>query len=86
MMEITSQQELSLLFPKSNKTISKILENASPEQLKALSEAKDMKTVLSQLMNDTLDVNKSNKIILDILKNSDFFKEITDLGDVTYFN
>jgi len=56
--------------------MSKILEQASPEQLKTLSEAKDMKSVLSTLMSDTLDTNKSNKIILDILKNSNFFKEL----------
>jgi len=76
MIEITSQQQLSLLLPNSNKAISKILKNASPEQLETLSQAKDLKAVLSQLMNDTLDINKSNKIILDILKNSDFFKEL----------
>ncbi|PHR56004.1 MAG: hypothetical protein COA44_09045 [Arcobacter sp.] len=76
MIEISSAQQLALLFPKSNKAISKILESASPEQLKNLSEAKDLKAILSQLMNDTLDTSKSNKIILDILKNSEFFKEL----------
>lgn len=76
MIERTSQQQLSLLFPNSNKAISKILESASPEQLETLAKAKDLKAVLSQLMNDTLDINKSNKIILDVLKNSDFFKEL----------
>ncbi|HIC43292.1 MAG TPA: hypothetical protein EYO73_03075, partial [Sulfurimonas sp.] len=76
MTEISSLQQLALLFPKSNKTISKILDNATPEQLKTLSQAKDLKTILSQLMRDTLDTTKSNKIILNILKNSDFFKEL----------
>jgi len=76
MIEITSQQQLALLFPKSNKVMEKLLENATPEQLKTLSEAKDLKAVLSQLMSDTLDVSKSNKIILDILKNSNIFKEL----------
>ena len=76
MIEITSSVQLSLLFPHANKAMSKILEQASPEQLKTLSEAKDIKSILNTLMSDTLDTNKSNKIILDILKNSSFFKEL----------
>ena len=76
MIEISSAQQLALLFPKSNKAISKILKDATPEQLKMLSQAKDLKSVLAQLINDTLDTSKSNKIILDILKNSEFFKEL----------
>ena len=76
MIEISSAQQLALLFPKSNKAISKILEHASPEQLKELSQGKDLKAILSQLMSDTLDTHKSNKIILDVLKNSEFFKEL----------
>jgi len=75
-MDIKLQQQLALLFPKSNKALEKVLEKATPEQLKTLSEAKDLKAVLTQLMTDTLDPSKSNKIILDILKNSTFFKEL----------
>ena len=76
MMEITSQQQLALLFPDSNKAIRKILQHATPQQLETLSQAKDLKAVLQQLMSETLDTKKSNSIILDILKNSDFFKEL----------
>lgn len=76
MIDISSQQQLALLFPKSNKALEKILQSATPEQLKTLSEAKDIKAVLSQLMLDSLDASKSNKIILDILKNSEFFKDL----------
>ncbi len=76
MIELSAQQQLSLLFPKSNRAIIETLEKASPEQLQKLSEAKDLKSVITGLMNDSLDVSKSNKIILDILKNSAFFKEL----------
>ena len=76
MIELSAQQQLALLFPKSNKAIIETLEKASPQQLQTLSEAKDIKSVISQLMSDTLDVSKSNTIILDILKNSVFFKEL----------
>ncbi|MDF1880862.1 hypothetical protein JHD50_06000, partial [Sulfurimonas sp. MAG313] len=75
-MEITSSQKLALLFPKSNKVLSSILENASPQQLETLSQAKDLKAILTELTIQTLDTTKSNTILLDILKNSDFFKEL----------
>lgn len=76
MIELSAQQQLALLFPKSNKAIIETLEKASPQQLQTLTEAKDIKSVITGLMTDTLDVSKSNKIILDILKNSAFFKEL----------
>ena len=64
MIEITSSTQLSLLFPNANKAMSKVLEQASPEQLKTLSEAKDLKAVLSQLMSDTLDASKLIRLFL----------------------
>ena len=76
MIELSAQQQLALLFPKSNRAVSEVLEKASPQQLQTFTEAKDIKSLLSGLMNDTLDLSKSNKIILDILKNSTFFKEL----------
>jgi len=76
MVELSAQQQLALLFPKSNRAIIETLAKASPEQLEKLSQAKDIKSLINSLMRDTLDVSKSNTIILDILKNSAFFKEL----------
>jgi len=76
MIELSAQQKLALLFEKSNKAIAQTIQDASPQQLQKLNEAKDLPSVITELMNDTLDASKSNKIILDILKNSAFFKEL----------
>jgi len=76
MIASSTSKQLSLLFPNASKTMEKLLQHATPEQLETLSQAKDLKAVLTQLMNDTLDTSKSNKIILDILQNSTIFKEL----------
>lgn len=76
MIELNLQKQLALLFPTSNRAIMATLEQASPQQLQMLSESKDIKSVISDLMKDTLDTAKSNKIILDILKNSALFKDL----------
>ncbi len=76
MVELSTQKQLALLFPHSNKALMQTLQQATPEQLATLSEAKDLSSLLKGLITDTLDVRKSNTIILEILKNSEFFKEM----------
>ncbi len=76
MIELNLQKQLALLFPTSNRAIMATLEQASPQQLQVLSESKDIKSVITDLMKGTLDTAKSNKIILDILKNSVLFKDL----------
>jgi HPt (histidine-containing phosphotransfer) domain-containing protein len=76
MIELSTQKQLALLFPHSSKALLQSLQQATPEQLATLSEAKDLSTLLKGLITDTLDVKKSNTIILEILKNSEFFKEM----------
>ena len=76
MVELSTQKQLALLFPHSNKALLQSLQQATPEQLATLSEAKDLSSLLKGLITDTLDVKKSNTIILEILKNSEFFKEM----------
>ncbi len=76
------------MLPSSNKALAAVLKDATPEQLAILSQPKDIKSVLSDLLNDTLGSSRSNSVILDMLKSSPLFKNLgnftSDLKQLLY--
>ena len=84
MINIQADKTLSLLTPNTNKALAKLMQNATPQELKQLSQNSDIKTVLNSLFDKTLSGEKSDKLLLEILKNSNTFKDMgsfsKDLG------
>lgn len=76
MISIQADKRLALLLPNTNKALAEAVNHATPEQLKALGEQSDLKGVLSSLFSETLYSGKSDKVLLDILKNATVFKEM----------
>ena len=76
MINITSDKTLKVLLPNMNKALAEAIKSASAEQLTQLGEQKDIKSILASLFDDKLTTQKSDKIILDILKNAPVFKEM----------
>lgn len=76
MISISSQQKLSLLSPETNRALAKIIKEASPQQLKQLTQNSDLKSLLSSMFDKSIGDTKSDKVLLDILKNSNSFKEM----------
>lgn len=81
MIAPSTQSKLSLLLPNQNKVLSEIIRYASPEQITQLKEKSDLKTFLGSLFQDTLTNNKSDSILLDILKNNPSFKNMGNFSD-----
>jgi len=76
MININSDKTLKVLLPNLNKALAEAIKSASVEQLSELGKQKDIKSVLASLFDDKLNSDKSDKIILDILKNAPVFKEM----------
>jgi len=76
MISIQADKRLALLLPSINKALAEAVNHATPEQLKALGEQSDLKGVFSSLFSETLYSEKSDKVLLDILKNATVFKEM----------
>lgn len=80
MIPIPTNKPIGIMLPSTNKALAAVLKDATPEQLAVLSQPKDIKSVLSDLLNDTLGSNRPNKVILELLKGSPLFK---NLGNFT---
>ena len=84
MINISTDKTLALLLPNTNKALAEVIKSASPEQLKQLGQNSDIKGVLSSLFDETISSGKSDKVLLDILKNANTFKDMgsfsKDLG------
>ncbi|MEA1918843.1 MAG: flagellar hook-length control protein FliK [Campylobacterota bacterium] len=76
MININADKTLALLLPNANKALAEVIKSASPQQLKQLAQNSDMKGVLSSLLSETLQGGKSDKVLVDILKNATVFKEM----------
>jgi mannitol/fructose-specific phosphotransferase system IIA component (Ntr-type) len=76
MISISSEQKLALLSPSTNRALAQVVKNSSSQQLKYLEQNSDLKAVLSSLFDESINSTKSDKILLDILKNSTAFKDM----------
>lgn len=81
MITSTTHSKLSLLLPNQNKVLTEIIKQASPEQLNNLQEKSNLKSFLGSLFRDTLTNNKSDSILLDMLKNNPSFKNMGNFTD-----
>lgn len=57
-----------------------MLKSATPAQLETIVQEKDLRSIVTGLLNDTVQNSKADKVVLDLLKNSPIFK---NLGSVT---
>ncbi len=83
MIQLSTERQLSILLPNSNKALAEVLKNATPKQLETIVREKDLRSVVSGLLNDTLQSSKADKVVLDLLKNSPIFKNLSSVtGDL----
>ncbi len=76
MISITADKNLTILLPHMNKALARAIEQATPEQLKALGKSSDLKSIMDALFHAAKSPAKSDTVLLDILKHSSLFKEM----------
>lgn len=77
-MEITNNNLLNILLPNDNKVIKEALKQADINQLSSSIKNTSVQQILSNLFTDITQGTKSNETILNLLKNSNVFKEISN--------
>jgi len=80
MINISSSKQLGIILPNTNTALKKVLENATPIELEALSKGKDLKSVMNTILKQSGDNASSNKELLQLVKNNPTLK---NLGEVT---
>ncbi len=81
MISPTAQAKLSLLLPQQNKVLNELIKYATPDQLSALNDKKELKSMLGTLFQHKIDNTKSDALLLDMLKNSPTFKNMGNFTD-----
>ena len=80
MINISTSSKLGIILPNTNKALAQVLSNASPQELEVLSEGKDLKSVMNNILKESGANSSSNKALLDLVKNNPTLK---NLGDVS---
>ena len=80
MINISDYKQLGIILPNTNKALSHVLSEATHQELEAITQGKDLKTVLNSLLKQSAATPESNKELLQLLKENPTLK---NLGDVT---
>lgn len=81
MINLNTETRLNIVHTGMNKALGEAIKNATPEQLESLREGKDIKSLLTSLLNDKLTSAKSDTIIIDILKNTPAFHTMGNFSE-----
>ncbi len=80
MINISSNKHFDIILPNINKALKEVLKSASPKELEVMSKSKDLKAIISSLLNQSAKSSESDKILLQLLKSNPTLKE---LGNVS---
>ncbi|MFT5662430.1 MAG: hypothetical protein ACI9TV_003081 [Sulfurimonas sp.] len=80
MINISDFKQLGIILPNTNKALSKVISEATHQELKAITQGKDLKTVLSSLLKQSASTPESNRELLQLVKDNPTLK---NLGNVT---
>jgi len=77
---LITDKKLSILLPNTNKILAKALANTSSSQLKEITQAKDLKSILNSLLVDSRLNDEADKALLKIVKNNPTFKDLKNVS------
>jgi len=80
MINISTAKQLDIILPNTNKALAQVLGNATQKELETLSQGKDLKSVMNDILKQSGNSSSSDKELLQLVKNNPTLKS---LGDVT---
>lgn len=80
MINISSASNLGILVPNKNKALAHVLTNATHDELQSITQGKDLKSVMNNILKQSTGSTSINKELLELVKNNPTLK---NLGDVS---
>ena len=80
MINISDFKQLGIILPNTNKALQRVLTEATHKELEAITQGKDLKTVLGNILKQSAATPDANKDLLQIVKENPTLK---NLGDVS---
>ncbi len=81
MININTNKQLGIILPNTNRALAEVLKNISSQELETLSKSKDIRSILNSLLKDTLQNPKSDKLLLELMKNNPTLKKIGNVSN-----
>ena len=81
MINISTNKQLGIMLPNTNKALAEVVKHATPQQLETLSEGKDIKSIVTMLLKEHTQHTKSDHVLLDLLKNNPTLKSLGKVSD-----
>ncbi len=80
MINLSLNKQLNIVFPNTNKALAEVLKDATPKQLEALTQGKDLNSILESILKQSTQKPEQNATLLQLLKNNPTLK---NLGNIT---
>jgi hypothetical protein len=80
MINISDFKQLGIILPNTNKALERVLRDATHKELEAITQGKDLKTVLGNILKQSAATPDANKELLQVVKDNPTLK---NLGDVS---
>jgi mevalonate kinase len=82
-IHLSTEKQLSILLPNANRALAEVLKNATPQQLETMVQDRDIKAVITQLLDKAVADSKTNSLVNELLKNAPVFKQLgTVAGEI----
>lgn len=76
MIQLNSGKLQNIILPSTNKALSQVLKEISPQSFNELSKAKDLSSILNTIFKDSTTNELQNQKLLELLKNNPTLKEL----------
>ncbi len=81
MINFNTNKQLGIILPNTNRALAEVLKNISPQEFETLSKSKDIKSILDSLLKDSIQNSKSDKLLLELMKNNPTLKKIGNVSN-----
>ena len=76
MVNFNTFKSLNITLANTNKALGEVLKSITPKELESISQGKDLKSIISTLLQQSTTDSSGDKKLLSLLKNSSTFKEL----------
>lgn len=85
MINLVTNKQLDIILTNTNKALSEVIKNATPLELKSISQdiskSKDLKSIINTLLKQTATDSSSDKALLNLLKNNPTLKNLGSISN-----
>ncbi|MDF1883929.1 flagellar hook-length control protein FliK [Sulfurimonas sp. SAG-AH-194-C21] len=80
MINFNTSKSLNIILPNTNKALSEVLKSVTPKELETLSKGRDLKSIVSTLLQQSAKDSSGDKKLLSMLKQNPTFKNLSSVS------